>query len=398
MADELDPGTARSPLAGLRVLDLSRVLAGPFAGRMLADLGADVVKVEPPAGDITRLWGSRRNGISGYFNQQNAGKRGICVDLSVPAGVELIKALAATADILIENFRSDVMVRLGVGYPVLAAANPRLIMLSISGFGAEGPESGRAAYAAIIHAESGIMARQAAMAGGHPVDLSLSVADTNAGLHGLVAVLAALHLRERTGTGQHIDLAMLDATLVNDDHVHFALDEALGLKNMPSEVWNTAAGAIVVAGDFRFLWRQLNTVMGVADPTPPGAPLEDKIAARRAATAHFLNEVCQDRAAVIAAMDEMNLAWGDVRTSSQSLDSPTVRHRQTFAEVNDRGNGTRRLPQSPYRFSAADSFVRGGAPHQGEHNEIVVETWLGLEAGGALRWADALVSVERGHG
>ncbi|MFU8813930.1 MAG: CaiB/BaiF CoA transferase family protein [Pseudomonadales bacterium] len=383
-----------SPLQDLRVLDLSRVLAGPFAGRMLADLGADVVKVEPPAGDVTRLWGSKRHGISGYFNQQNAGKRGICVDLGVSAGVELVKALAAAADIVIENFRPDVMGRLGLGYPVLAAANPGLIMLSISGFGANGPESRRAAYAPIIHAESGIMARQAEVSGSHPVDMALSVADTNAALHGLVAVLAALHLRGHTGAGQHIDMAMIDATLVTDDHVHFALDDAHELKNMPSEVWRSAAGPIVIAGDFRFLWRQLNTIMGVQDGTPDGAPLAEKISARRAAVRHFLEHECGDRAAVIAAMEKMNVAWGDVRTSTQALDLSAVGHRQTFTAVDDRGGGTRRVPQSPYRFSAASAFVRGGAPHQGEHNQRVLEDWLGPEVGRAERWADALVAAK----
>jgi crotonobetainyl-CoA:carnitine CoA-transferase CaiB-like acyl-CoA transferase len=382
---------AGSPLQGLRVLDLSRVLAGPFAGRMLADLGADVVKVEPPAGDVTRLWGARRNGISGYFNQQNAGKRGICVDLTMPAGVELIGALAKRADILIENFRPDVMGRFGLSYHALREINPRLIMLSISGFGSDGPESRRAAYAPIIHAESGLMARQAENSGSRPADMALSVADTTAGLHGLVAVLAALHLRERSGAGQHIDVAMIDAILATDDHMHCALDDSYDIKNMPSEVWDSSAGPIVIAGDFRHLWRQLSTVLGVEDPTPADADLEEKIAARRAATRRFLTSTCADRPAVIAAMDEMNLAWGDVRTTFAALDLPTVSHRRTITEVDDRGGGTRRLPQSPYRFSAAESRVRGGAPHQGEHNAVVLRDWLGPDAGRLERWRDALV-------
>jgi len=382
--------SAASPLAGLKVLDLSRVLAGPFAGRMLCDLGADVVKVEPPDGDVTRLWGAERGGIAGYFNQQNAGKRGICVDLGVPAGVELVRALAAEADILIENFRPDVMGRLGLGWETLEALNPRLIMLSISGFGAGGPESRRAAYAPIIHAESGIMARQAGIGGNHPVDMALSVADTNAALHGLVAVLAALHLRGHTGTGQHIDMAMIDATLVTDDHVHFALDDAYDLKNMPSEVWDSAAGPIIIAGDFRYLWRQLTSVMGVEDPTPEGASLDEKIAARRGAAREFLERTCTDRRAVIDAMDRMNLAWGDVRTTSGALELPTVRHRGTFTEVDDRAGGTRRVTQSPYRFSAAESRVRGGAPRRGEHNAAVLNDWLGA-AGADPRWQQALV-------
>ena len=380
-----------APLAGLRVLDLSRVLAGPFAGRMLCDLGADVVKVEPPAGDVTRLWGAERGGISGYFNQQNAGKRGMCVDLGRPEGVALVLALAERADILIENFRPDVMGRLGLGWEVLSARNPGLVMLSISGFGADGPESRRAAYAPIIHAESGIMARQAEIGGNRPVDMSLSVADTNASLHGLVAVLAALHLRGRTGVGQHIDMAMIDATLVTDDHVHFALDDSYDLKNMPSEVWDSAAGPIVIAGDFRFLWRQLTEVMGVTDPTPADAGLAEKIAARRRATRRFLEETCADRAAVIDAMDRMNIAWGDVRTTAGALDLPTVRHRGTFTTVDDRAGGRRGVTQSPYRFSAADARVRGGAPRQGEHNEDVLTDWLGADRALLDRFAPALL-------
>ncbi|MFX3657841.1 MAG: CaiB/BaiF CoA transferase family protein [bacterium] len=380
-----------SPLDGVRVLDLSRVLAGPFAGRMLADLGADVVKVEPPAGDVTRLWGAERHGIAGYFQQQNAGKRGMCIDLAVPEGVRLVRALAARADILIENFRPDVMGRLGLGYDLLAADNAGLIMLSISGFGANGPESRRAAYAPIIHAETGIMARQARIANGHPVDMALSIADTNAGLHGLVAVLAALHLRSHTGLGEHVDLAMLDATLVTDDHVHLALDDAEDLQRMPNEVWQSAAGPIMIAGDFRYVWRQLHEVMGVPDPTPEDADLPTKIDARRRAARRFLEETCADRAAVIAAMDRMNLAWGDVRTSAGTRTSPTVRHRGSFADIDDRGGGRRQVPQSPYRYARASAHVRGGAPHQGEHNVEVLADWLEGPLADPAHWGRALV-------
>lgn len=386
----------RSPLAGLRVLDLSRVLAGPFAGRMLADLGADVVKVEPPEGDVTRLWGAKINGVAGYFNQQNAGKRGMCIDLSTPVGVELVKALAAKADVLIENFRPDVMGRLGLGYPVLRERNPALIMLSISGFGAAGPESRRAAYAPIIHGESGLVARQARFSQGRTVDLPISSADTTAALHGLVALLAALHLRHSTGTGQHIDIAMIDAMLVTDDHIHAVLDDAEEADTPRSEVWATAGGPMVISGDFRHLWRQLHEVEGVPDPVPSGVDLAAKIAARRAAFGQYLTVTCADRGAVVAALDRMNLAWGDVRTSREALDLPTVRHRGTITSVDDRAAGVRRVPQSPYRYSAAEATVRGGAPHQGEHNAAVLADWLGPVEGAVERWAAALLPAGAG--
>ena len=170
------------PLADLNVLDFSRVLAGPFAARMLSDLGADVVKVEPPDGDITRLWGKVIGGVPGHFNQQNAGKRNICIDLRADGAVELVFELVDKADILIENFRPDVMPRMGLGYESLKEVNPRLIMLSISGFGQGGPESHRPAYAPIVHAEAGLMDRQARRGDIPFRDLPRSLAGTHASL------------------------------------------------------------------------------------------------------------------------------------------------------------------------------------------------------------------------
>ena len=147
------------PLSGIRVLDFSRVLAGPFAARMLSDLGADVVKVEPPDGDVTRYWGKEIAGQSGYFHQQNAGKRNICIDLRASGARQLILAMVQQADLVIENYRSDVMPRLGLGYDDLKAANPGIIMLSISGFGQDSPETQRPAYAPVVHAEAGLLRR-----------------------------------------------------------------------------------------------------------------------------------------------------------------------------------------------------------------------------------------------
>ena len=199
--------TVPYPLSGIKVLDMSRVLAGPFAGRMLCDLGAEVVKVEPPDKDVTRTLGKKVGTVSGYFHQQNAGKKNISIDLGSSDGIRLVKELVASADILIENFRPGVMHKFGLDWDSLKEINPALIMLSISGFGQEGPEARRAAYAPVIHAETGVTLRQAEKSGGRPVELCMSIADTNAGLHGLVGVLAALHLRTTTGKGQHIDIA-----------------------------------------------------------------------------------------------------------------------------------------------------------------------------------------------
>ncbi len=363
------------PLDGLKVLDFSRVLAGPFASRMLCDLGADVVKVEPPEGDSTRLWGKMTAGISGYFNMANAGKRSISIDLRAMGAAELVLALAGKADVVIENFRPDVMTRLGIGYERLSAINPRLIMLSISGFGRHGPESQRPAYAPIVHAELGLIDRVQRRDGAR-VDLPLSVADTNAGLHGIIALLSALLMRDRTGLGQHIDIAMMDATLVSDDQLHFEIEDAEATRNLPPDIWDTGVGAILVSVDFRHMWRLLTTSFGLAGPTKTGMDLNAKILARRSAVADFMRGLTTWEQ-VEDVMAKMNLAWGRVRTGKALRDQPTLAFRRSIADIDDRAGGTRPIAQSPYRFSQARSNVRGPAPYRGEHNEAVLQGWLG---------------------
>ena len=363
------------PLEGLKVLDMSRVLAGPFAGRMLCDLGADVVKVEPPEGDSTRLWGRMAGGISSYFNMANAGKRCISIDLRAEGARELVIDLAAKADVVLENFRPDVMPRLGIGYEQLAAKNPRLIMLSISGFGRDGPESRRPAYAPIVHAELGLIHRVQTREG-VKVDLPLSVADTNAGLHGLVALLSAVIMRDRTGLGQHIDLSMMDATLVSDDQLHFEIEHAEGTRNLPPDIWETGVGGILVSVDFRYLWKLLTTEFGITDPSTGDTPLEEKISLRRSAVAAFMQSL-GSWDAVERTMDKMNLAWGRVRAGKDLREQPTLASRASIVEIDDRAGGTRPIAQTPYRFSQAAAGVRGPAPHRGEHNADVLADWLG---------------------
>jgi len=379
-----DAGNARGkgesayPLAGLKVLDFSRVLAGPFAGRMLSDLGADVVKVEPPDGDVTRQWGKVTAGLPGYYFQQNAGKRNISIDLRAPGARELVLQLARQADVLIENYRPDVMPRLGLGWDELSAANPRLVMLSISGFGQGGPESHRAAYAPIVHAESGLMERAQRRSGGQPRrDLPLSVADTNASLHGLVALLAAVVMRQRTGVGQHIDIAMIDATIATDDQLQYDLEASEATAPLPSDTWETGAGPILVSGDFRYIWRLVTSRLGVAEVSTPQMDLAAKIAARRAALGAFMQSL-RTWDEVEAAFAKINVAWGEVRPAANVRAQPTLVHRRSIVEVDDRAGGTRPVTQSPYRWSSAKSGVKGPAPHRGEHNRDVLAEWLGL--------------------
>ena len=364
------------PLAGLRVLDFSRVLAGPFAGRMLSDLGADVVKVEPPDGDVTRYWGHEIANITGYFHQQNAGKKNICIDLRAPDAPALVKQLVTKADIVIENYRPDVMDRLGIGYADLNVVNKKLIMLSISGFGRDGPESTRAAYAPVIHAETGLIARSTSRDGVELHDLPLSVADTNASLHGLVGVLSALHMRHRTGKGQHIDIAMIDATVATDDQIHYDLEGANETGPMPNEIWESGIGPVLLSTDFRLLFRSLTT-LGMEDPSSPEMELEEKINVRRKAVGNFLNTL-DTIETFSAAMKSMNVAWGGVRSPENLRDQLTIINRGSITDIDDRNGGTRPITQSPYRFSAAKSGVRGPAAHRGEHFDEILKDWLSM--------------------
>lgn len=366
------------PLQGLKVLDFARVLAGPFAGRMLSDLGADVIKIEPPDGDVTRFWGREIANIAGYFHQQNAGKRNLCIDLRANGAVDLVKSLVEQADIVIENYRPDVMDRLGIGYEDLKSVNEGLIMLSISGFGRNGPESRRPAYAPVIHAEAGLIYRDSRKNEVDLHDLPLSVADTNASLHGLIGVLSALHMRNRTGKGQHIDIAMIDATMATDDQLHYDLETANGTGPMPNEIWDTPNGPVLLSTDFRLLFRLMVEHLSLVDPSTPAMELPEKIAARRAAVGEFINTLdTWDKFS--AAMKAINVAWGQVRNAKDAREQPTVAARGSIVDIDDRAGGTRPITQSPYRFSDALSGVRGSVAHRGEHFEEVLGEWLNLD-------------------
>ena len=364
------------PLAGIKVLDFSRVVAGPFASRILADLGADVVKVEPPDGDTTRIHGKKIADLTGFFHHQNAGKRNICIDLQAEGAVELVKALAARADIVMENYRPGVMQRLGIDYEVLSQVKPDLIMLSISGYGQEGPEAHRPAYAPVVHADAGLMHHLGERNQTEAGDLPLSIGDTNASLHGLVAVLSALHLRNQTGTGQYIDMAMMDATFFTDDRAHFALDGIPDtLPDCP--ILDLPFGKYFFATDMKLLFRRLNRRAGLEDPTPDGADLATKIRLREQAIIdHF--SACSGADEFSALMDTLDIPWGEVREPRDLHQQPTLAHRNMIVNVDDRAGGERPVPQSPYRFSNAASGVKGPAAHRGEHNQTVLNDWLAM--------------------
>ena len=204
----MEPGPRLRPLDGIRVIDLTRVLSGPHCTRMLCDLGAEVIKVEPPDGDMTRFSNPRRHGMASYFVQQNAGKRNISLDMSRPEALELLLRLIDDADVLVENFRPGVMDRMGLGWDIVARRNPRLVYASISGYGQTGPWVDRRAYAPVVGAESGFTKAQGDARGGSYSNDPHSNADVYTGMECAAGILAALVQRGRTGLGDRIDVSM----------------------------------------------------------------------------------------------------------------------------------------------------------------------------------------------
>lgn len=362
------------PLGGLRVLDLSRALSGPLAGRILSDLGAEVVKVELPGADIANTFGTSDLPHAGLYVQLNAGKKNIAIDLSTPPGAQLLLDLAREADIVVENFRPGTLDSYGVGWTQLSEANPGLIMLSISGFGQDGPEANRRAYAPVVHAESGMLGRQAEADGVPATDLMLGLSDSLAALHGSIAVLAALRLRDATGRGSHLDISMLESALATDDYIHYSLEGNLPPWPARGQIYRIDGADVVIAADPRHLWNTLKRV-GLVDPDA-AAPLPEKLRTRARITREWI-ESHETLDALVAAIDPLGLAWATVRDTRTVLDSPTIAARQAVAEVDDRAGGVRPVIKTPYRFQGVDG-PRGAAAFVGEHDGDVLSEWLEL--------------------
>jgi CoA:oxalate CoA-transferase len=384
---------AKRPLDGVRVLDFTRVLSGPHATRMLCDLGADVIKVEPPEGDVTRTVNPRINGLATYFVQQNVGKRNISLDTTKPEAVDLLLRLADTCDVLIENFRPGVMDRIGLGYDTISARNPGIVYSSISGYGSTGPWALRRAYAPVVGAEAGITKEQGDARGGEYANDPFSHADAYTALEAASAILAALFNRSRTGHGDRIEIAMAETMLYVNEHAHDQLWDgdvppewirSFGTAAYP--VLSAANGeSVVIAGHpaERGTFEQFMTAIGkkelVDDPRFADVPLR---------LAHFadLVEILREWAATIATphviesvMSEHGLATGTVRSVREVCETDWANERGVVVEVSDRGGGTLRLPNTPWRFASADVGLRGEPRYRGEDNRSVLGELLGLD-------------------
>ena len=362
------------PLAGVKVLDLARVFAGPVCGRVLADLGAEVIKIEPPEGDVTRLWGRKAAGLSTYYVQQNVGKQNVCIDLRAEGGPDLVRQLVAHADIVIENFRPGVMAKYGLDYDALATIKPDLVMVSISGFGQQGPESNRAAYAAILHGEAGAIDLSNGVQEAR--DVSFSAADVLSGLHGVIGLLGALRVRDQTGIGQHIDIAMMDVMTFSSDGAQSILDDA-GHDPRGGQIFEGTEGPVLLSGEIKWFWHQLSKIHGLVDPGAKDRPVAQKKADRHQIISDWLVSF-PDRQAMCDALDEANLAWGNLRQLGAVLDSPTLQHRDTIATIDNRDGGTRNVVRSPYAMSKSDTRDPGQVALRGEHNYDVLNRWLDL--------------------
>lgn len=368
------------PLAGLKVLDFSRVVAGPYATRMMSDLGAEVLKVEPPEGDVSRKFVKRETGVAGSYLQLNIGKKNICIDLKADGATKLIHKLAAEADIVVQNFRPGIMERFGIGWNDLSKVNPRLVMLSISGYGQNGPEREKAAYAPVLHAETGLIARQAQMSGAHPTDIQFAMADSYSSLHGIIAILSALRTLDQTGEGQHIDLAMLNVLHSADDYAHYALDD-IWPKAPETLVWEAPEDRqVLITGDMKWMWLLFSTKDGLQDPTPEGSDIPTKVHMRREAMEnHIRSQASFD--ALTAMLDRLNLAWGEVHPFGPEVyDQPSIKSLGTIVDVTDDAGQPRRTVQSPYRFSKSQSGIDSSAKiaKRGEHNVAALQNWLDL--------------------
>ena len=354
------------------MLDLSQIIAGPTCGRVLADLGADVIKVEAPTGDLCRTVPPEVDGIGALYAQLNAGKRHVAVDIRAERGAELVASLAEHADVLLENFRPGALAGRGLGYDVLAARNPRLVYLSISGFGQDGVWAERRAHAPLLHGEGGTIEVRSRLLGTAPAPEVHQHADLYSGFFGVGAVCAALFQRERTGAGQHLDIALAEALVYASDQVVFdllAYDGPREFDTWTYPVVTLPSGEVVcLIGNPLRLFDRWMSALG-AEPT---ATPEDEHTAGEAVAAAARR--FPDAASLGAALAPHRMVSAVVRPAGDLLDTDWARERGVLGTA---APGVR-VPAAPWRSSAASIGIAGHAAPIGAHTREVLATSLGL--------------------
>ena len=386
MTDSL-PG----PLDGVRVLDLTRVLAGPYCTMFLGDLGAEIVKVEQPGvGDDTRGWGPPfAGGESAYFLCVNRNKKSVTLDLKSSEGIEILRRLAARADVLIENFRPETMERLGLGEKELRAANPRLIYASLSGFGADGPMRDVPGYDLIIQAWGGLMSITG-MPDGEPTKVGVAILDLVAGLMLGKSIAAALFAREKLGIGQKIDTSLLEAavaSLINAGSNYLIEGKVPGRWGnahptiVPYQSFQTADGFLVVGVASEGIWRRFCQVLDRAALADDArfAKNENRVANRAALIAILANLfLSRDTESWLHLLEEAEVPCAPVQTIDKVFSAPQVRHREMAVEVEHPTAGRVRMAGIPVKFSATPPSIRLPPPLLGQHSGEILKTWLGM--------------------
>ncbi len=387
-----DSGTPQGPLHGLRVLDLSWVLAGPYCTMTLCDLGAEVVKCErPPFGDVARTTGPLVDGESGYFFSVNRGKKSIAIDLKQEAGKELFLRLVQEFDILVENFRPGTLESLGVGYEVLSKVHPRLIYAAISGYGQTGPMREKPALDVVVQGVGGIMS-VTGEPGGPPIKPGVSLGDITGGLYGVIGILAAVWERERSGRGQLVDISMLDcqvAILENAFLRYFLTGEPpqpMGTRHswaVPFQAFPTADGWFVLAlawgvpNQWALLCSELDRVDLIDDP---------RFATSTARSAHhaelepLLNEAFRTRTSAewVARLEPYGIPCGPLNSIPEVTRMPQLEAREMFVPVTHKVLGTLPLVNTPLKLSRTPAGIRGSSPDMGEHSREVLRDRLGM--------------------
>lgn len=397
------PAVRPPPLAGVRVLDLSRVLAGPWAGQLLADLGADVVKVEKPqGGDDTRAWGppylkdasGRDTTEAAYFLCANRNKRSVAIDIATSEGQAQVRALAQQADVVLENFKVGGLKRYGLDYASLNAANPRLVYCSITGFGQTGPYAARAGYDFLIQGMGGLMSvtgRPDGEAGAGPQKVGVALTDIMTGLYATIAVQAALAEREKSGLGQHIDLALLDvqiACLANQASNYLAgqmVPRRMGNAHpniVPYQDFPTADGDIILAVGNDEQFAKFCAVAG-----HPEWSADERFAtnaqrvANRAVLVPLLRQatVMRTSAEWIAALEAAGVPCGPINRIDEVFADPQVRSRGLHIDMPHALAGSVPLVANPIRLSGSPVAYQRPPPMLGQHTAEVLAQWLGVQ-------------------
>jgi crotonobetainyl-CoA:carnitine CoA-transferase CaiB-like acyl-CoA transferase len=378
------------PLEGVRVVDFTRVLAGPHCTKHLLDLGAEVIKIEPPTGDMTRTSYPRQGEISGYFAQQNAGKRDFSIDLNFPEARKIVAQLCDIADVIVENFRPGALAAFGLDYKSVAARNPRVVYVSISGYGQRGSWRTRMAYAPTVQAETGFTENtlhQFGVEGEARRTDALSHADVYAGLHATIAVLAALTHAKVTGKGQYVDVAMAAVLTSINERVHYDLSD-IDLGAEPPILGATDCAfftgpegeqfispiSLVGTDTFPFYLHAMRRPDLADDPRFSNAELRRANFAELHTIVQNWIDSFDSMDALDAQFDESKIATGQLRDIEDFADTAWAKDWVLIREVPDRHGGTVTIPAPPWHFSEHDGSLAEQIPaHQGEHNEEILK-------------------------